>query len=69
VPTYHHQAVERLGDGLTVCAHAADGTVEAIELPGSAWVLGVQWHPEMGDDLRVMRGLVAAASKFGPSGV
>ncbi|MCT9004472.1 gamma-glutamyl-gamma-aminobutyrate hydrolase family protein [Streptomyces rhizosphaerihabitans] len=62
VPTYHHQAVDRLGDGLTVCAHAADGTVEAIELPGPAWVLGVQWHPEMGDDLRVMRGLVAAAS-------
>ncbi|WP_328667852.1 gamma-glutamyl-gamma-aminobutyrate hydrolase family protein [Streptomyces sp. NBC_00328] len=68
VPTYHHQAVERLGDGLTVGAHAADGTVEAIELPGPAWVLGVQWHPEMGDDLRVMRGLVTAASKFSPSG-
>jgi putative glutamine amidotransferase len=62
VPTYHHQAVDRLGADLLVCAHAADGTVEAIELPGPAWVLGVQWHPEMGDDLRVMRGLVAAAS-------
>lgn len=33
VPTYHHQAVERLGDGLRASAHAADGTVEAIELP------------------------------------
>ncbi|MFF3614055.1 gamma-glutamyl-gamma-aminobutyrate hydrolase family protein [Streptomyces sp. NPDC002580] len=62
VPTYHHQAVDRLGTGLVACAHAADGTVEAIELPGPAWVLGVQWHPEMGDDLRVMRGLIAAAT-------
>ncbi len=33
VPTYHHQAVERLGSGLVVSAHATDGTVEAIELP------------------------------------
>ncbi|MGW1533255.1 gamma-glutamyl-gamma-aminobutyrate hydrolase family protein [Streptomyces aureus] len=62
VPTYHHQAVDRLGDGLTVGAHAVDGTVEAVELPGTAWVLGVQWHPEMGEDVRVMRGLVSAAS-------
>ncbi|MFC7259587.1 MULTISPECIES: gamma-glutamyl-gamma-aminobutyrate hydrolase family protein [Streptomyces] len=60
VPTYHHQAVERLGDGLRASAHAADGTVEAIELPGSSWVLGVQWHPEAGEDLRVMRALIEA---------
>jgi putative glutamine amidotransferase len=61
VPAYHHQAVDRLGEGLRVSAHASDGTVEAIELPGSAWALGVQWHPEMGRDLRVMRALVEAA--------
>lgn len=62
VPTYHHQAVDRLGTGLAPSAHAADGTVEAIELPGPGWVLGVQWHPEMGKDTRVMTGLVRAAS-------
>ncbi|MBO0517773.1 gamma-glutamyl-gamma-aminobutyrate hydrolase family protein, partial [Streptomyces beijiangensis] len=62
VPTYHHQAVDRLGRGLTACAHAGDGTVEAVELPGERWVLGVQWHPEMGGDLRVMQALVRAAS-------
>jgi putative glutamine amidotransferase len=62
VPTYHHQAVDRLGEGLRICAHAQDGTVEAVELPGPHWVLGVQWHPEMGEDLRVMRALVSAAS-------
>jgi putative glutamine amidotransferase len=62
VPVHHHQALDRLGARLVAGAHAADGTVEAVELPGAAWVLGVQWHPEMGDDLRVMQGLVRAAS-------
>ncbi|CAL9318752.1 gamma-glutamyl-gamma-aminobutyrate hydrolase family protein [Streptomyces sp. SudanB182_2057] len=63
VPTYHHQAVERLGAGLVPSAYAADGTVEAVELPADrGWVLGVQWHPEQSEDLRVMRALVTAAS-------
>ncbi|OKK15276.1 glutamine amidotransferase [Streptomyces sp. CB00455] len=62
VPTYHHQAVDRLGRGLVASAHAADGTVEAIELPDPArWVLGVQWHPERATDTRVMTSLIAAA--------
>ena len=66
VPTYHHQAVDTVGRGLTVCAHAEDGTVEALEADGDGdgdggFVLGVQWHPEAGDDVRVMRALVAAA--------
>jgi putative glutamine amidotransferase len=62
VPTYHHQAIDRLGSGLLPSAHAADGTVEAVELPpADGWGLGVQWHPEMGEDLRVMRALVEAA--------
>ncbi|MFF1543200.1 gamma-glutamyl-gamma-aminobutyrate hydrolase family protein [Streptomyces sp. NPDC058291] len=63
VPTYHHQAVDRLGVGLVASAHAADGTVEAVEAPSAGWVLGVQWHPEMGEDVRVMRALVTAASR------
>lgn len=42
----HHQAVDRLGDGLVVSATASDGVVEAVEMPGDAWVVGVQWHPE-----------------------
>ncbi|MFI8387372.1 gamma-glutamyl-gamma-aminobutyrate hydrolase family protein [Streptomyces sp. NPDC085540] len=63
VPTYHHQAVDRLGHGLVVSAHAVDGTVEAIEVPDpERWVLGVQWHPERGEDARVMSALVQAAS-------
>ncbi|MFF7869531.1 gamma-glutamyl-gamma-aminobutyrate hydrolase family protein [Streptomyces qaidamensis] len=63
VPTYHHQAVDRLGEGLVPSAYAADGTVEAVELPSADWVLGVQWHPEMGEDVRVMRALVEAAAR------
>ncbi|MFD3452166.1 gamma-glutamyl-gamma-aminobutyrate hydrolase family protein [Streptomyces sp. NPDC058691] len=63
VPTYHHQAVDTLGRGLLATAYAEDGTTEAVELPGGAFVLGVQWHPEMDDsDARVMRALVTAAS-------
>ncbi|MFJ2734005.1 MULTISPECIES: gamma-glutamyl-gamma-aminobutyrate hydrolase family protein [unclassified Streptomyces] len=62
VPTYHHQAVDRLGKGLRASAHATDGTVEAVELPGDRFALGVQWHPEMGEDVRVMTALVRAAS-------
>jgi len=71
VPTYHHQAVDHLGTGLVASAYAADGTVEAVELPSAdGWVLGVQWHPEMGDDLRVVRALVeAASSATSPSAV
>ncbi|MER7202876.1 MULTISPECIES: gamma-glutamyl-gamma-aminobutyrate hydrolase family protein [unclassified Streptomyces] len=65
VPTYHHQAVDRLGRGLVASAHAADGTVEAVELQGLTWVLGVQWHPEMGEDARVMGGLIHAAARGG----
>ncbi|MCP3721001.1 gamma-glutamyl-gamma-aminobutyrate hydrolase family protein [Paraburkholderia sp. CNPSo 3281] len=42
----HHQAVRTVGTGLHVCATASDGTVEAIELAGESWTVGVQWHPE-----------------------
>jgi len=45
--TYHHQGVDRLGDGLRASAHAEDGLVEAVEGTTGAWLLGVQWHPEM----------------------
>ncbi len=45
VSSYHHQAVDRVGDGLVVTARADDGVIEALELPG-ARVLAVQWNPE-----------------------
>lgn len=41
----HHQAVDRLGAGLSPVAWTEDGVVEAIE-SDRGWVVGVQWHPE-----------------------
>jgi putative glutamine amidotransferase len=63
VPTHHHQALDRLGTGLTATAWSDDGIVEAVELdaPGCPFAVAVQWHPEVGDDLSLFRALVAAA--------
>jgi putative glutamine amidotransferase len=62
-PTHHHQAVDRLGDGLVATAWAADGTVEGLEVDGGrGFAVGVQWHPEEGDDPRLFEALVAAAA-------
>jgi putative glutamine amidotransferase len=59
---YHHQAVDRLGEGLTAVGWAQDGTVEAVELPGEQFAVGVQWHPEQdSSDVRLFAALVAAA--------
>jgi gamma-glutamyl-gamma-aminobutyrate hydrolase PuuD len=60
----HHQSIDELGVGLAVTARAADGVIEAVELPGSRFVLGVQWHPEEGGDLRPFAALVAAAIEY-----
>ncbi len=63
VPTHHHQGISRLGSGL---AGAGDGVVEAVE-PSSAaapFLIGVQWHPEAGDDDSLFRALVAAARQY-----
>ncbi len=47
VNSRHHQAVDRLGDGLRVAVWSAeDNIVEAIEAPERRFVIAVQWHPE-----------------------
>lgn len=45
--SYHHQAVDRPADSVRVTARSGDGIVEGIEGRSGAWLLGVQWHPEM----------------------
>jgi len=47
VASWHHQGVDRLGEGLRAVAWAPDGVVEAVELDGAPFVLAVQWHPEL----------------------
>lgn len=46
VNSSHHQAADRIGNGLKVVARADDGTVEAIESNDSHGIVAVQWHPE-----------------------
>jgi len=62
VPASHHQAVNQLGTGLLTVAWTPDQVVEALELQGHRWGLGVQWNPEDGDDLRLFEALVKAAA-------
>jgi putative glutamine amidotransferase len=60
----HHQAIRALGRGLVPTARTHDGVVEAVELPGSRFVLAVQWHPEEGRDQRPFDALVCAARAY-----
>ena len=66
VQSYHHQAIEALGDGLLVTAHSSGGIVQAVELDGVPFGVGVQWHPEQdaADDARLFDGLVDAARSY-----
>ena len=51
--------MDRVGSGLEGSGRAADGTVEALELPAARWPLGVQWHPELLPDVPRELGLFA----------
>lgn len=62
VSCHHHQRLGKLAEGLRPIGWADDGTVEAVDRPGSpGWFLGVQWHPEdSGVDEPASVGLVQA---------
>jgi putative glutamine amidotransferase len=61
VRCHHHQAV-RTHPGFEAVAWAADGLLEAMEVPGGSFRLAIQWHPEMAADAGLFKALVAAAS-------
>jgi putative glutamine amidotransferase len=65
VNSIHHQACDRLGQGLMVMAKAPDGVIEAFESEQHDFVVGVQWHPELltevPEHLAVYKALVEAA--------
>lgn len=67
VNSLHHQAIQTLAPGLRPLAHAPDGLVEAVELPGHPFGFGVQWHPEWmpksPEMTRLFRAFVQAAAK------
>ena len=60
-PSSHHQGVNVLGAGLVASGSADDGSVIVIERPGSGFVLGVQWHPEVDGTSTIVADLVDAA--------
>ncbi|GII58045.1 gamma-glutamyl-gamma-aminobutyrate hydrolase [Planotetraspora thailandica] len=57
----HRQGLRRLGTGVQAVAWADDQIVEAIEMPGRRFAVGVQWHPERGTDISLYEALVEAA--------
>lgn len=68
VNSLHHQGIRDLAPDLVSTATAADGLIEAVEMPKHPFALGVQWHPEMIIDnqpqmLSLFKGLISAASR------
>jgi len=64
VKSHHHQGFGRIGEGLREAARSDDGTIEALEDPSRRFTLGVLWHPEAGEDLRLFEGLVREARDY-----
>lgn len=65
VHSYHHQGIDRLGDGLVAAARSDDGLVQAFVDTSAGHVVGIQWHPEENaDDRRLFEDLVSQARAF-----
>ncbi len=67
VASFHHQALEGPGEGLQVAATAPDGVIEAVERPGPAFALGVQWHPERLPDSEATKALFSGFARAAES--
>jgi len=55
--SFHHQGIDRLGEGLVPVGRAPDGTIEAYEDPECQFLIGVQWHAELHFDRAPERAL------------
>jgi gamma-glutamyl-gamma-aminobutyrate hydrolase PuuD len=60
---HHHQAVARLGAGITATGWAEDGTVEAVEVVRHPFAIGVQWEAGQTADQRLHQALARAARR------
>jgi putative glutamine amidotransferase len=72
VNSHHHQAIEKVGKNLVATAWSADGLVEGVEDKDSKFILGVQWHPEIGwqNDLlsqKIFKEFIASSAQDGSS--
>lgn len=70
VNSMHHQGIKTLAPTLTASAIAPDGLVEAAEVDGDQFCVGVQWHPEVFEltdphTRHVFREFVTSAGRFG----
>ena len=69
VNSFHHQAVDRLGDGLRAVGWAPDGVVEAIEATARSFTVAVQWHAESmvrsPEQARLLEAFADAAIAYG----
>lgn len=68
VNSFHHQAVKELATGFIPTAYAEDGILEAFEVEGDRFLVGVQWHPEMlhesfPEELTIFRAFVQSIKK------
>lgn len=69
VNTFHHQSINRLGEGLQAIAHGTDGVIESVYYPQAPFCMAVQWHPEMlassrDEHAAIFRGLIEAALAY-----
>ncbi|MEG1932265.1 MAG: gamma-glutamyl-gamma-aminobutyrate hydrolase family protein [Pygmaiobacter sp.] len=63
VNSFHHQGICRLASGLIETAWSQDGVIEAFELPGNHFMMGVQWHPECMSDSTAQQNVFGAFLK------
>ena len=69
VNSYHHQALDRVAQGLRIVARSStDQVIEAVQSDEDDFLLGVQWHPERiyrerPENLRMVEFFIEAAAQ------